>query len=180
MPVRKYRADDPARPIQFSFLCALEDPLEFVIHEHWATSHHYDLRLQAGKTLLSWVLTSTPSLNPNCSSRAIAVDDHPLKCLDGEGRITEGSYGAGPMIMWDRGTYRPVASQGVSREFALIEGVRSGRMELMFEGFKMHGRWELYRRGERWRFKKLLDEHASLEARFCQRSVLSGLLISDF
>lgn len=179
MTLRKYRADDPCRPVQFSKLTAFDEPLDYVIHEHWATRHHFDLRLQVGKVLLSWVLTSPPSLNPSCSTFAIAVFDHPRRCLNGEGRIPEGSYGAGPMIMWDRGVYRPVAAPDMSHEFAILEGMRCGRLELMLHGVKMRGGWVLRRHAERWIFGKLDDEFASSDQQFSPRSVLSGRLITD-
>ncbi|HRC58607.1 MAG TPA: DNA polymerase ligase N-terminal domain-containing protein, partial [Kofleriaceae bacterium] len=75
----------------------------YVIHEHKATRHHFDLRLEIDGVLVSWAIPHGPSMNPDDKRLAVKVEAHPLEYVGFEAVIPSGNYGAGPMICWDRG-----------------------------------------------------------------------------
>lgn len=114
----------------------------FVIQKHAATRLHYDLRLEMGGVLKSWAVTKGPSLVAGEKRLAVHVEDHPLDYGDFEGTIPKGNYGAGAVIVWDRGTWAPVEG-----DYA------KGKLEFELKGEKLSGRWHLVRmrgkRGER-------------------------------
>jgi bifunctional non-homologous end joining protein LigD len=106
----------------------------FVVHEHHARHLHYDLRLEMEGVLKSWAVPKGPSMNPEDKRLAVMVDDHDLEYADFEGTIPEGQYGAGKVIIWDKG------------EFNLIKGsISSGNIEFELKGKKLKGMFALIR-----------------------------------
>src|SRR2546430_1292741 len=113
--------------------------LHFVVQKHAARRLHYDFRLELDGTLKSWAIPKGPSLDPSEKRLAVHVEDHPLEYADFEGNIPEGSYGAGPSIVWDRGWFRTLGDRTAS------EQVERGKLEFELFGFKLRGRWVLAR-----------------------------------
>ena len=108
----------------------------FVVHKHAARRLHYDLRLEQDGVLRSWALPKGPSLAEGEKRLAVEVEDHPLDYADFEGTIPAGEYGAGTVMLWDRGHWTPVG-----------EGERAGRLDFALEGTKLRGTWTLTRMG---------------------------------
>jgi bifunctional non-homologous end joining protein LigD len=111
--------------------------LSFVVQKHAARSLHYDFRLELGGTLKSWAVPKGPSLDPTVKRMAVQVEDHPLSYADFEGMIPPRQYGAGTVIVWDRGTWLPVGDAQ--------RGLREGHLKFDLDGVKLRGRWALVR-----------------------------------
>jgi bifunctional non-homologous end joining protein LigD len=140
--------------------------LVFVVQKHAARALHYDLRLEMEGVLKSWAVPKGPSLNPSIKRLAVMVEDHPLEYKDFEGVIPDENYGAGSVIIWDRGYYRhPSDSEGRESEKLLLEGLRKGDMKFFLHGEKLQGEFALIktRKDEKtWLLLKKKDAHAAL------------------
>jgi bifunctional non-homologous end joining protein LigD len=153
-------------------------PLSFVVQKHAARRLHYDFRLELDGTLKSWAVPKGPSLDPAEKRMAVHVEDHPLDYGGFEGTIPPGQYGAGTVIVWDRGTWTPI---GDARE-----GYAAGKLKFALEGEKLQGHWTLVRmrprageKQESWLLIKEKDEQARPASEFSvvdalPDSVLSG------
>ena len=139
--------------------------LVFVVHKHAARALHYDLRLELEGVLKSWAVPKGPSLDPSVKRLAVMVEDHPLDYRDFEGVIPEGNYGAGSVIIWDRGFYHhPSAGDENESEKFLLDGLRKGDMKFVLEGEKLQGEFALVKTGKdgkSWLLLKKKDRHAS-------------------
>jgi bifunctional non-homologous end joining protein LigD len=111
--------------------------LSFVVQKHWASRLHYDVRLELDGVLLSWAVPKGPSYDPSKMQMAIHTEDHPLDYATFEGTIPRRQYGAGTVIVWDRGTWEP---EGDPRE-----GMQKGKLVFRLRGEKLAGLWELVR-----------------------------------
>ena len=153
-------------------------PLTFVDHKHSARNLHYDLRLELDGTLKSWAIPKGPSTHVEEKRLAVHVEDHPLEYGTFEGNIPEGNYGAGSVIIWDRGWYRSFKPE------PLLEQYSRGKIELELFGFKLRGRWTLVRMGKKdkeWLLLKKTGAGAS-EVELIERypqSVVCGLTVEE-
>ncbi len=110
----------------------------FVVHKHQASHLHYDFRLEHNGALLSWALPKGPSPDPSIKRLAMAVEDHPLEYAAFEGVIPEGEYGAGTVMVWDRGTYIPEGPD-------FTRSLKTGEVKFRLNGQKLKGSWVLVR-----------------------------------
>ncbi|TCK95502.1 bifunctional non-homologous end joining protein LigD [Paraburkholderia sp. BL9I2N2] len=160
---------------------AADEALSYVIQEHDARRLHYDFRLELNGTLLSWAVPKGPSLDPSVKRLAVHVEDHPVEYGSFEGEIPAGNYGAGSVIVWDRGTWEPIGGTAeAARSYA------AGKLKFRLHGEKLQGGWTLVRshmRGsgdkEQWLLIKERDDEARDESDYDvlkkrPGSVLSG------
>lgn len=143
---------------------SVADQLRFVVQKHWASSLHYDFRLELDGTMKSWAVPKGPSFDPRVKRMAVQVEDHPLAYADFEGSIPARQYGAGKVIVWDAGTWLPLQDPR--------QGVEDGNLKFELHGHKLHGRWVLVRmkgKGEQqpaWLLIKEKDAYARAAAAY--------------
>lgn len=130
-----------------------KNALEYVIQKHDATSLHFDFRLQVGSVMPSWAIPKGPTLDPAVKRLAMQTPDHAFSYRTFEGVLPEGSYGAGPVIIWDRGIYYPEieVSKGVRERVegekegtrVMREGIEKGEIKFFLDGERLHGSFAL-------------------------------------
>src|SRR3989344_8717069 len=166
--------------------------LVFVVQKHQATALHYDFRLEAGKVMLSWAVPKGPTLDSKVRRLAMQTEDHPLDYRHFEGIIPKGEYGAGPVIIWDRGTYLPeieISKSGRKQitnksdgEKIMEEGIKKGEIKFFLKGKKINGSFALVKikgwsgRDNSWLLVKHQDQYSKegFEAKDFPKSVVSG------
>ncbi|ROQ93007.1 ATP-dependent DNA ligase LigD phosphoesterase module /ATP-dependent DNA ligase LigD polymerase module [Delftia acidovorans] len=145
--------------------------LQFVIQKHWASHLHYDFRLELDGSMKSWAVPKGPSYDPADKRMAVQVEDHPMAYNRFEGQIPPGQYGAGKVIIWDRGTWLP--------EGDAAEGYRKGKLKFELRGHKLQGRWALVRMRGKDDAKKpawlLIKEHDGLERAASEFNVVEDM-----
>lgn len=143
---------------------ANEKALSFVVQKHWATRLHYDFRLELDGTMKSWAIPKGPSFDSRDKRMAIHVEDHPISYKSFEGQIPAGQYGAGKVIIWDKGTWIPLEDPR--------KNYLEGKLKFELRGFKLHGHWALVRmksngkKQESWLLIKEKDEYVRPSSEF--------------
>lgn len=157
----------------------------FVIQKHAASTLHYDFRLEADGVLKSWAVPKGPSTDPRDKRLAMPTEDHPLGYRDFEGVIPEGEYGAGAVIVWDRGTYRNLTEDD-GEEVPVARAIEEGHLKIRLDGEKLRGGYALTRIGkgkdERWLLVKVDDDEADARRNPVSsrpESVLTGRTIEE-
>ncbi|HZJ01786.1 MAG TPA: DNA ligase D [Gemmatimonadaceae bacterium] len=147
----------------------------FVVHKHAATRLHFDLRLEMDGVLRSWAVPKGPSYDQNDKRLAVKVEDHPIEYGDFEGIIPAGNYGAGGVIVWDRGEWVPLEDWR--------EGLEKGKLLFELKGYKLHGKWTLVKIKKTEKEWLLIKERDSFMKSpgdlFPEESVLSGLTVEQ-
>ena len=150
--------------------------LRYCIQKHDASHLHYDFRLELDGTLKSWAIPKGPSLDPKVRRLAVHVEDHPLDYADFEGHIPQGHYGAGDVIVWDRGIWEPEGDPHT--------GYAKGKLRFRLQGEKLGGTWNLFRthlagKKEQWMLVKSQDGQARSEADYSIVQALPDSVLSD-
>ncbi len=168
----KRSADTSPEPVGH---VASEEGRLFVVHKHAATRLHWDLRIEMEGVLRSWAVPKGPSYDTNDKRLAVRVEDHPLEYGDFEGVIPSGNYGAGGIIVWDRGEWIPLEPWK--------EGLEKGKLLFELKGYKLRGRWTLVKikKAEKeWLLIKERDAYVKSPGDvFPEESVLSGLTVEE-
>src|SRR5260370_39455889 len=134
---RKRSFDQTPEPSSAKAVPQLEGT--FVVQKHAARRLHYDFRLAIEGALKSWAVPKGPSRNPVDKRMAVQTEDHPMSYADFEGIIPVGNYGAGTVMVWDRGRFRVEGKQGASEQLA------RGEVKFRLAGEKLSGSFVLVR-----------------------------------
>lgn len=156
--------------------------LIYVVQKHMASHLHYDFRLEWLGVLLSWAVPRGPSLDPAVKRLAMRTEDHPIEYADFEGVIPAGQYGAGTVMLWDKGTWRPDDAD-------VDSSLQKGEIKFVLQGKKLRGSWALVRtRGSgknltrsTWLLIKHRDQYTSIGdiTQEQPRSIASWRLLGD-
>lgn len=129
----------------------------FIVQKHDATRLHFDFRLEIDGVLKSWAVTKGPSADPADKRLAVRTEDHPMSYADFEGGIPKGEYGGGTVMLWDRGTWAPIAGKSA-------KDLDDGHLHFTLDGTRMKGEWLLVRmkprpgeKRENWLLRKVDD-----------------------
>lgn len=133
----------------------------FVVQKHNASRLHYDFRLEADGVLKSWAVPKQPSLDSATKRLAVHVEDHPLEYANFSGTIPEGEYGAGTVVIWDKGTYVNLL-EAKPKPQTVTDGIKEGHVEVELRGQKLKGRFALVRmngrqKRENWLLVKMKE-----------------------
>lgn len=150
--------------------------LQYCIQKHDASHLHYDFRLELDGTLKSWAIPKGPSLDPKVRRLAVHVEDHPLDYANFEGHIPEGHYGAGDVIVWDRGIWEPEGDPH--------QAYAKGKLRFRLQGEKLSGVWNLFRtqlagKKEQWMLVKSNDGQARSEVDYSIVEALPDSVLSE-
>ncbi|HWJ70467.1 MAG TPA: DNA ligase D [Sphingobium sp.] len=147
----------------------------FIVQKHDATRLHWDFRLEVDGVLKSWAVTKEPSLDPDDKRLAVRTEDHPLSYARFEGTIPKGEYGGGTVMLWDQGSWEPVAGKSA-------KDIEDGHLHFRLDGERMKGEWLLVRmhprpgeKHENWLLRKIADAQAGTGDGLVARGLTSVL-----
>ena len=174
--LESYRAKRKADRTPEPFGAAQPGGQRFVVQQHAARRTHYDFRLELGGVLKSWAVPKGPSPNPADKRLAVHVEDHPVDYVNFEGVIPPDNYGAGAVIVWDRGQWVPLND--------IAAGFDKGKLLFELKGHKLRGKWTLVKtkRGKNeWLLIKERDAYATTKSTedYPHDSVLSGRTVEQ-
>lgn len=157
-PLARYNAKrDFTRTAEPAGTIATVEGNRFIVQKHDATRLHWDFRLEVDGVLKSWAVTRGPSLDPDEKRLAVRTEDHPLAYAEFEGTIPKGDYGGGTVMLWDAGTWAPIAGKSA-------KDLDHGHLHFVLAGERMRGEWMLIRlkprakeRAENWLLRKVGD-----------------------
>ena len=161
-PLERYNAKrDFARTAEPAGTLAPGAGNRFIVQKHDASRLHWDFRIEVDGVLKSWAVTRGPSSDPEQKRLAVRTEDHPLSYADFEGTIPAGEYGGGTVMLWDTGTWSPIAGKSAA-------DLDKGHLHFVLDGTRMKGEWLLIRlkprsakeRGENWLLRKIDDAAA--------------------
>lgn len=157
----------------------------FVVQKHDARRLHYDFRIEHAGVLLSWAVPKGPSMDPSEKRLAVQTEDHPMDYAEFEGVIPQGQYGAGPVIVWDKGIFHNISEKD-GQPIDLDSALEKGHISIVMAGQKLKGGFSLIRtnRGKQpqWLLIKTKDPYAQPGSNITEvhpESVLTSRLISD-
>lgn len=153
----------------------------FVIHKHDARNLHYDLRLEDEGVLKSWAIPKGPSTDPKDRHLAMQTEDHPIEYAEFEGVIPESEYGAGPVMIWDYGTFKNL------KEGSLSNNLKKGEIAIWLDGKKLKGGYALIKtkyqdRDNAWILLKMKDDEAKTDYEILEKepkSVVSNCTLEE-
>jgi DNA ligase D-like protein (predicted 3'-phosphoesterase) len=134
----------------------------FVVQKHSSRSLHYDLRLEVDGVLKSWAVPKGPSIDPRDKRLAIETEDHPIEYASFEGTIPQGQYGAGTVVVWDRGSYLNMTKRD-GHEISMGEALHSGHAAFWLEGTKLKGGYAITRTKRGWILVKMKDDMSQIK-----------------
>lgn len=164
-------------------VCVTKRPL-FVVQFHKARALHYDFRIEVAGVLKSWAVPKGFSTNPAIKHLAVPTDDHPMDYATFEGVIPSEEYGAGPVMVWDKGTYKNMKKDEKGILVPMEKCLRLGRVELFLRGKKLKGGYALIRTarkaGDRyWLLIKMNDAYAHAPIAHAHLSVKTGRTMQE-
>jgi DNA ligase D-like protein (predicted 3'-phosphoesterase) len=156
----------------------------FVVQKHNASRLHYDFRFEYNGVLKSFAIPKGPSLDPKNKRLAIETEDHPIDYADFEGIIPEGNYGAGTVIVWDKGKYKNKSKKN-GKDLSIEEAYNNGHITLILEGKKLKGEFSLikFKGNDKWLLIKKNDSEANRQVDILKekpKSVISNKDLDEF
>jgi len=160
-PLEKYNAKrDFAKTAEPAGTLAPGHGNRFIVQKHDASRLHWDFRIEVDGVLKSWAVTRGPSIDPDQKRLAVRTEDHPMSYAEFEGTIPKGEYGGGTVMLWDSGTWSPIAGKSA-------KDLEHGHLHFVLDGERMKGEWMLIRlkprgkeKGENWLLRKVGDAEA--------------------